>query len=110
LTFFAGSPFPGGFFANRPVANRLLANSFTANRLIAEEPMTDFEAQVLADLSVLKNQMTVLVGDGTAGRIGDIEKRVTQHEERFQNVRGVAIAFGALLTLIQFLIDCWRRK
>ncbi|MGA8111015.1 MAG: hypothetical protein WBD46_13790 [Acidobacteriaceae bacterium] len=72
--------------------------------------MTEFEAQVLADLSVLKNQMTVLVGDGNSGRIGAIEERVTQHEERFQNVRGVAIAFGALLTLIQFLIDFLRRR
>ena len=72
--------------------------------------MTDFEAQVLADLSVLKNQMTVLVGDGNSGRIGAIEQRVSQHEERFQNVRGVAIAFGAILTLVQFLIDYWRRR
>ncbi|HEY6445445.1 MAG TPA: hypothetical protein VIY53_03225 [Acidobacteriaceae bacterium] len=72
--------------------------------------MTDFEARVLADLSVLKNQMTVLVGDGNSGRIGTIEERVTKHEERFQNVRGVAIAFGALLTLVQFLIDYWRRR
>jgi hypothetical protein len=72
--------------------------------------MTEFEAQVLADLSVLKNQMNVLVGDGNSGRIGEIEKRVTQHEERFQNVRGVAIAFGALLTLVQFLIDYFRRR
>jgi hypothetical protein len=72
--------------------------------------MTDFEAQVLADLSVLKNQMTVLVGDGNAGRIGNLEDRVTQHEERFQNVRGVAIALGALLTLVQFLIDYLRRR
>jgi hypothetical protein len=71
--------------------------------------MTEFEAQVLSDLSVLKNQMAVLVGDGNSGRIGDIEKRVSQHEERFQNVRGIAIAFGALLTLVQFLIDYWRR-
>lgn len=72
--------------------------------------MTDFEARVLADLSVLKNQMTVLVGDGNAGRIGNLEDRVDHHEERFQNVRGVAIAFGALLTLVQFLIDYLRRK
>ncbi|HEX4065127.1 MAG TPA: hypothetical protein VHZ09_03815 [Acidobacteriaceae bacterium] len=72
--------------------------------------MTEFEAQVLADLSVLKNQMTVLVGDGNAGRIGNLEDRVTQHEERFQNVRGVALAFGALLTLVQFLIDYLRRR
>lgn len=72
--------------------------------------MTEFEAQVLADLSVLKNQMTVLVGDGNSGRIGSLEERVAQHEERFQNVRGIAIAFGALLTLVQFLIDFLRKR
>ncbi len=72
--------------------------------------MNDFESRVLADLAVLKNQMTVLVGDGNSGRIGAIEERVSQHEERFQNVRGVAIASGALLTLVQFLIDFLRRK
>lgn len=72
--------------------------------------MSEFEAQVLADLSVLKNQMTVLVGDGNGGRLGAIEQRVNQHEGRFQNVRGVAIAFGSVLTLMQFLIDYWRRR
>ena len=72
--------------------------------------MTDFEAQVLADLSVLKNQMTMLVGDGNSGRIGAIEQRVTQHEERFQSARGFAIAIGGLVTLIQFLLDFLRRK
>jgi hypothetical protein len=35
--------------------------------------MTEFEVQVLTDLSVLKNQMTVLVGDGNSGRVATIE-------------------------------------
>jgi hypothetical protein len=72
--------------------------------------MTEFESRVLADLAVLKNQMTVLVGDGNSGRIGSLEERVTQHEQRFQNVRGGAIAFGALLTLVQVLVDFLRRR
>ena len=72
--------------------------------------MTDFEARVLADLSVLKNQMTMLVGDGNSGRVATLEQRVSEHEERFQNVRGVALAFGALLTLIQVLVDFLRRR
>ncbi|HKR26332.1 MAG TPA: hypothetical protein VJS11_02720 [Acidobacteriaceae bacterium] len=72
--------------------------------------MTDFEAQVLADLAVLKNQMEVLVGDGNSGRIGALEQRVTEHEGKFQNVQGVAIAFGALLTMVQVFIDWLRRK
>lgn len=71
--------------------------------------MTDFEARVLADLSVLKNQMTVLVGDGNSGRIGSIEHRVTKHEERFQSARGFAVAIGSLITLIQFVLDFLRR-
>lgn len=72
--------------------------------------MTDFEAQVLADLSVLKNQMAMLVGDGNSGRIGSIEQRVLQHEERFQRAKGFAVAIGALLTLIQIFVDYVRRR
>lgn len=72
--------------------------------------MTEFEAQVLADLSVLKSQMTMLVGDGNSGRVAAIEQRVSEHEERFQNVRGLGIAFGAFLTLIQVLVDYLRRR
>lgn len=72
--------------------------------------MTDFEAQVLADLSVLKNQMAVLVGDGNSGRMGALEQRVAEHEGKFQNVQGVAIAFGALLTTLQIVIDWLRRR
>jgi hypothetical protein len=80
------------------------------HRMTGTETMTDFEAQVLADLSVLKNQMTALVGDGNSGRIGSIEQRVTQHEERFQSARGFAIAIGGLITLIQFIVDYLRRR
>jgi hypothetical protein len=72
--------------------------------------MTEFEAQVLADLAVLKHQMVTLVGDGNSGRIGSIEQRVTQHEERFQSAKGFALALGGLVTLIQFLLDFLRGK
>jgi hypothetical protein len=54
--------------------------------------------------------MVALVGDGNSGRLGSIEQRVTQHEERFQSARGFAIALGGLVTLIQFLLDFLRRK
>jgi len=43
--------------------------------------MTDFEAQVLADLCVLKSQMGTLLGDGNSGRIAAIEGRVGRHEQ-----------------------------
>jgi hypothetical protein len=38
--------------------------------------MNEFEAQVLSDLSVLKTQMTGLMGDGNGGRIANLERRL----------------------------------
>jgi hypothetical protein len=72
--------------------------------------MTDFEAQVLADLSVLKNQMATLLGDGNSGRIAAIEQRVSQHEQSLQRAKGFAVASGSLFTLAQFTIEILRRK
>ena len=72
--------------------------------------MTEFEAQVLADLSVLKNQMSTLLGDGNSGRIALIEGRVEQHERSLQRAKGFAVAIGAVFTLIQCLIEMLGRK
>ena len=72
--------------------------------------MTDFEAQVLADLSVLKNQMGTLLGDGTSGRIAAIEQRVSEHEQSLQRAKGFAVASGALFTVVQFVLELVRRK
>lgn len=76
--------------------------------------MTDFEAQVLADLSILKTQMKGLIGDGEHGRIDRIERRldshVRHHEQLWQRAKGFAAAFGILLTAAQFLIQNWLRK
>ncbi len=62
-----------------------------------ERRMTDFEAQVLADLSVLKNQMGTLLGDGNSGRIAAIEGRVGRHEQSLQRAKGFAVATGAVI-------------
>lgn len=72
--------------------------------------MTEFEAQVLADLSVLKSQMTTLLGDGNSGRIAAIESRVDEHERSFQRAKGFAVAVSAVFTLIQCMIELLRRK
>jgi len=72
--------------------------------------MTEFEAKVLADLSVLKNQMNTLLGEGNSGRIAEIEGRVDQHERSFQRAKGFAVAMGAVFTLIQFVVELLRRK
>jgi hypothetical protein len=72
--------------------------------------MTEFEAQVLADLCVLKNQMTSLLGDGSSGRIATIEGRIDRHEQSLQRAKGFAIATGAVVTLVQCALELFRRK
>jgi hypothetical protein len=44
--------------------------------MVAMRMMSEFEAQVLSDLCVLKTQMTGLVGDGTSGRMFELEQGV----------------------------------
>jgi len=67
--------------------------------------MTDFEAQVLADLAILKTQMKDLVGNGQPGRLARVESRVTDHERTVQRLKGAAGALGAALTFAHFAID-----
>lgn len=50
--------------------------------------MNEFEAQVLSDLSVLKSQMTGLVGDGSGGRLAELERRMERHEQNWQRAKG----------------------
>jgi hypothetical protein len=66
--------------------------------------MTDFEAQVLADLNVLKSQMQQVMGIGQPGRLNQLESRVSCTEESVQKVKGIVAAFGMVLTLIQLAI------
>src|SRR3981189_380781 len=54
-----------------------------------EEEMTEFEGQVLADLSVLKNQMSQLMGIGQPGRLIQLEERVERHERSVQRIKGL---------------------
>jgi hypothetical protein len=67
--------------------------------------MTDFEAQVLSDLNVLKSQMQDLLGNGQPGRISQLEGRMHEHEKIVQRLKGMAAAFGALLTIAHLAID-----
>jgi len=71
--------------------------------------MNEFEAQVLSDLSVLKSQMTNLVGDGNGGRICDLERRMEQHEQNWQRTKGFFAAFSILLTVIEVAVEALRR-
>ena len=72
--------------------------------------MTDFEGQVLADLSVLKCQMKELMGIGQPGRLVQLEGRMNEHEKTVQRLKGIAGAFGALLTIAHLAIDLFIGK
>ena len=70
--------------------------------------INEFEQKVLADLSELKAHMRWLVGNGSPGRIQDLERRVEEHEKFVQRAGGVGAAVGVVLTLIHFAIDYMR--
>lgn len=70
--------------------------------------MTDFEAQVVADLGVLKSQMKSLLGIGQPGRLTMLEERVAQHEHSIQRVKGLTGAMGVGLTLVHVAMDYFR--
>jgi len=66
--------------------------------------MTDFERQVLRELSVLKSQMDTLMGIGQPGRLNHLEERVEAHERGVQRWKGFIAAFGGLLTVLHVVI------
>ena len=72
--------------------------------------LNEFEAQVLSDLSVLKNQMNGLVGDGNGGRIAELERRVERHERNWQRAKGFAAAASVLYAAIEVALDTWIRR
>jgi hypothetical protein len=67
--------------------------------------MTDFEATVLADLSVLKNQMADLLGAGNTGRVAQMESRLLEHERTVQRLKGMGAAFAVMLTVVHTATD-----
>ncbi len=71
--------------------------------------MNEFEAQVLSDLSVLKTQMTGLMGDGNGGRIAALERRLERHEQNWQRARGFLAAASVVFAVIEVAFEAWRR-
>ena len=71
--------------------------------------MSEFEGQVLADLSVLKSQMEQLMGIGQPGRLTQLEARVERHERSVQRMKGLAGALGGVLTIFHLVLDYIRR-
>ena len=71
--------------------------------------MNEFEAQVLSDLSVLKSQMSGLMGDGNGGRIAELEHRMEEHEQNWERAKGFLAAFSILLTVVEVAVQGWHR-
>ena len=71
--------------------------------------MNEFEAQVLSDLSVLNLQMHTLTGDGNGGRLGDLERRMEEHEQKWERAKGFLAAFSVLLTVVEIAVQAWHR-
>ncbi len=72
--------------------------------------MNEFEAQVLSDLSVLKTQMTALMGDGNGGRIVELERRMERHEQSWQRAKGFLAAASVLGAVIEVAVEAWFRR
>ncbi len=70
--------------------------------------MNEFEAQVLSDLSVLKTQMTGLMGDGNGGRLTELERRMDRHEQNWQRAKGFLAAMSVLLAVLEVAVEAWR--
>jgi hypothetical protein len=71
--------------------------------------MNEFEAQVISDLSVLKTQMSGLMGGGNGGRLAELEQRMERHERNWQRAKGFAAAMSVLLAVIEVAFEAWRR-
>ncbi len=71
--------------------------------------MNEFEAQVLSDLSVLKNQMVNLVGDGNSGRLGELERRMDHHGQNWQRAKGFLAAMSVLFAVVEVAVNAWRK-
>jgi hypothetical protein len=72
--------------------------------------MNEFEAQVLSDLSVLKAQMTGLMGDGNGGRIVELERRMDRHEQNWQRTKGFLAALSVVFAAIEVAVQAWHRR
>jgi hypothetical protein len=70
--------------------------------------MNEFEAQVLSDLSVLKTQMTSLMGDGNGGRIAELEQRMDRHEQNWQRAKGFLAAVSVLFAVVEVAVEALR--
>lgn len=80
-----------------------------AGALAGREDMTDFESQVLSDLSALKTQVHALIGVGQPGRLTHLEERVDRHEQTVQRMKGVGGLLGVAITVFHLALDTMKK-
>ena len=71
--------------------------------------INEFEAQVLSDLSVLKSQMAGLMGDGSGGRLVELERRMDRHEQNWQRAKGFLAAISVVFAVVEVAVQAWHR-
>lgn len=67
--------------------------------------MTQFEERVLRELSELRANMRMLVGNGSEGRLQEIELRLQRNESLVHRMTGIGAALGGVLTVAHFFFD-----
>jgi hypothetical protein len=67
--------------------------------------MTQFEEQVLRDLSELKAHMRWIVGNGNEGKMQELEQRIARHEGVLQRAMGVGGGIAVLIALAHMAFD-----
>ena len=71
--------------------------------------INEFEARVLSDLSVLKSQMAGLMGDGSGGRLVELERRMDRHEQNWQRAKGFLAAISVVFAVVEVAVQAWHR-
>ena len=69
------------------------------------EVMDEFESRVLSDLGELKAHMRFVVGNGSQGKIQDIEERLNRHETHLQRLVGIGSALAAAITVMNLIVN-----
>lgn len=59
---------------------------------------------------MLKTQMNGLTGDGSGGRIAELERRMDRHEQNWQRAKGFLAAFSVLFAVIEVAVEAWLRR
>jgi hypothetical protein len=50
-----------------------------------------------------------LTGDGSGGRIADLERRMERHERNWQRAKGFLAAISVIFAVIEVAVEAWHR-